>query len=73
LNFSDFIKEKAIEITNKHVPKWETDLPCLQDFILSTTYGMLPILTYEFPTEGDVSQDVINKFRKQQKMAFVAA
>jgi hypothetical protein len=60
-------------VTNKHAPKWETDLPRVQDFILSTSYGILPLLTYEFPTEGDVTQEQLAGFRKQQKMAFIAA
>jgi hypothetical protein len=34
---------------------------------------MLPLLTYEFPTEGDVTQEQLEDFRKHQKMAFVAA
>jgi hypothetical protein len=34
---------------------------------------MLPLLTYEFPKDGDVTQEQIEDFRKHQKMAFVAA
>jgi hypothetical protein len=34
---------------------------------------MLPLLTYEFPTEGDITQEQLEDFRKHQKMAFVAA
>ncbi len=72
-SFSDFIKENAIEVTNKHAPKWETDLPKVQDFILATSYGMLPLLTYEFPTEGPITPEHIEDFKKHQKMAFIAA
>jgi hypothetical protein len=71
--YSDFIKENAIEVTNKHAPKWETDLPKVQDFILSTSYGMLPLLTYEFPTEGPITAEHIEDFKRHQKMAFIAA
>jgi hypothetical protein len=71
--YSDFIRENAIEITNKHAPKWETDLPKVQDFILSTSYGMLPLLTYTFPEDRDVTAEDIEDFKKHQKMAFVAA
>jgi hypothetical protein len=70
---SDFIRENAIEVTNKHAPKWETDLPKVQDFILSTSYGMLPLLTYQFPSDRDVTAEDIADFYKHQKMAFVAA
>ncbi len=71
--FSEFIRENAIEITNKHAPKWETDLPRVQDFILSTSYGMLPLLTYKFPTDREIKSEDIEDFYKHQKMAFVAA
>ncbi len=34
---------------------------------------MLPLLTYEFPTEGEITQEHIEDFKKHQKMAFIAA
>ncbi len=73
VHYSDFIRENAIEITNKHAPKWETDLPRIQDFILSTSYGMLPMLTYKFPEDRPITAEDIADFQKHQKMAFIAA
>jgi hypothetical protein len=71
--FSDFIRGNAIEVTNKHAPKWETELPKIQDYILSTTYGMLPLLTFKFPKDRDVAAEDIQKFYQHQKMAMIAA
>jgi hypothetical protein len=34
---------------------------------------MLPMLTYKFPTDRDVTAADIEDFQKHQKMAFVAA
>jgi hypothetical protein len=70
---SDFIRDNAIEPTNKHAPRWEVELPRIQDYILSTAYGMLPLLTFKFPTDRDVTQDEIQAFYQQQQMAMVAA
>ena len=71
--FSEFIKENAIEVYNKHAPKWEVELPRVQDFILSTSYGMVPLLTYKFPEGREITQDDIDEFYKHQKMAMLAA
>ncbi len=58
---------------NKHAPRWEVELPRIQDYILSTTYGMLPLLTFNFPTDRDVTKEDIEAFKQQQQMAMVAA
>jgi hypothetical protein len=71
--YSEFIWENAIEITNKHAPKRETDLPRIQDFILSTSYGRLPMLTYKFPEDRQITAEDVADFQKHQKMAFIAA
>jgi hypothetical protein len=70
---SDFIRENAIEVANKHAPRWETELPRIQDYILSTSYAMTPLLTFQFPTDRDVTQEDIELFTKQQKMAMIGA
>ena len=71
--YSDFIKENAIEVTNKHAPKWEQELPRIQDFILSTSFGILPLLTYKFPEDREPNQEDIQEFYQHQKMAMIAA
>jgi hypothetical protein len=70
---SDFIRDNAIEVTNKHAPKWGTKLPRIQDYILSTTYDMLPLLTFKFPEDRDVTAEDIQPFFQHQKMAMIAA
>ena len=71
--FNDFIKDNAIEVTNKHAPKWENELPRIQDFILSTAFGIVPVLTYKFPEDREITKDDIDQFYKHQKMAMVSA
>jgi hypothetical protein len=72
--FSDFIKDNAIKVTNKHALRWEVELPRIQDYILSTTYGMLPLLTFKFPeAEKEVTAEDVQKFYQHQKMAMIAA
>jgi hypothetical protein len=73
LCYSDFIRDNATEISNKHALKWETELPRIQDYILSTLYGMLPLLTFNFPTDRAVTQEDIQLFQQHPKMAMVAA
>lgn len=71
--FSDFIKDNAIEITNKLAPKWEQELPRIQDFVLATSYGVVPLLTFKFPEDRDITQEEIQEFYQQQKLAMIAA
>jgi hypothetical protein len=70
---SDFIHDNAIEVTNKHAPRWEVELPRIQDYILSTTYGMLPLRTFTFPTDREVTPKDMKLFQQHQCMAMVAA
>jgi hypothetical protein len=65
--FSDFIRDNALEPSNKHAPRWETELPRIQDYLLSTVYGMLPMLTFKFPTDRDVTAEDVELFKQNQQ------
>jgi hypothetical protein len=40
---------------------------------LSTTYGILPLLTFQFPEDRKVTAEDVQRFQQHQKMAMVAA
>jgi hypothetical protein len=70
---SHFIQDNAMKVTNKHAPRWEMEHPRIQDYILSTVYGMLPLLRFKFPTDREVTQDDVQAFLQQQQMAMITA